>query len=506
MARFNPQNLDQMIGDADQLVADDGDNEPNPLIRFISKSEYKRYFCHLVDTEMREDLAIKSGPEISGVRINFQEFVICCSVKVDNFEEFSLGDTVQIINHDRNFQAEGSILDIDDIEIHIDFIKRIYRQLRGDQREPSYTIRHRNLAGEWRNILENFQGNLKWSIMIYRGSFQMRQDALGLMLRPGMILNIKKPNSEDIVMVCKYNAEQERVHFLCSVEDEEVKERFDSLYNVSLHCSSEVYSRMNKAIINFTGRDDYFFTSILLGDREIINLTENRPIEYLRNCPNLNDSQLSAVNKALGSSFLLIEGSQGTGKTTTASVIILNLVRHYGKVLVVAQSNKAADELASRLLGTNLKMIRLYSFTRQKIGIRKLQRISFNRKLSLMINRLRRRRRGRERSFDELRQEATSRLMRNTEVIICTCAGAYDIRISEFSPVSVVIDNSTQATEPESLMPITMGKTCKKIILLGDRLKHPVCVSPEAQAGGLSLSLFERLVRNGNRTHILQSL
>ena len=56
--------------------------------------------------------------------------------------------------------------------------------------------------------------------------------------------------------------------------------------------------------------------------------------------------------------------------------------------------------------------------------------------------------------------------MRNADVICTTCVTALDRRIRNFKFRQVLIDESTQATEPETLIPILKG--AKHVILVGD--------------------------------------
>ncbi len=43
------------------------------------------------------------------------------------------------------------------------------------------------------------------------------------------------------------------------------------------------------------------------------------------------------------------------------------------------------------------------------------------------------------------------------QVVCCTCAGAGDPRLKAFEFQHVLIDEATQATEPECLIPLVMG-------------------------------------------------
>eukprot|EP00731_Ephydatia_muelleri_P025707 Em0017g790a len=82
---------------------------------------------------------------------------------------------------------------------------------------------------------------------------------------------------------------------------------------------------------------------------------------------------------------------------------------------------------------------------------------------------------------------------RNADVICCTCVGAGDSRLAKFRFRMVLIDESTQATEPECMVPVVLGS--KQVVLVGDHCQlGPVIMCKKAANAGLSQSLFERLV------------
>jgi regulator of nonsense transcripts 1 len=71
-----------------------------------------------------------------------------------------------------------------------------------------------------------------------------------------------------------------------------------------------------------------------------------------------------------------------------------------------------------------------------------------------------------EKSLKELRRQAEDEILKNADVICTTCVAACDRRIRNFRFRQVLIDEATQATEPETLIPILKG--AKHIILVGD--------------------------------------
>ena len=62
-----------------------------------------------------------------------------------------------------------------------------------------------------------------------------------------------------------------------------------------------------------------------------------------------------------------------------------------------------------------------------------------------------------EKRYRTLRKQAERELLQNADVICCTCVGAGDPRLSKLRFRTILIDESTQATEPECMVPIVLG-------------------------------------------------
>ena len=62
-----------------------------------------------------------------------------------------------------------------------------------------------------------------------------------------------------------------------------------------------------------------------------------------------------------------------------------------------------------------------------------------------------------EKRFRTLRKQAERELLQNADVICCTCVGAGDPRLAKLRFRTILIDESTQATEPECMVPIVLG-------------------------------------------------
>ncbi len=234
--------------------------------------------------------------------------------------------------------------------------------------------------------------------------------------------------------------------------------------------------------------------------------------------PELNHSQVSAVKSVLQKPLSLIQGPPGTGKTVTSATIVYHLVKsNQGqKVLVCAPSNVAVDQLTEKIHSTGLKVVRLCAKSREAVQspvefltlhyqvrhLKTKERSEFQKvqqlkdeQGELSLND--------EKKYRTLKRAAEREILNAAEVICTTCVGAGDPRLTGFRMKQVLIDESTQATEPECLIPIVKG--AKQVILVGDHCQlGPVIMCKKAARAGLSRSLFERLVMLGIRPIRLQ--
>eukprot|EP00331_Platyophrya_macrostoma_P020281 CAMPEP_0176468904 /NCGR_PEP_ID=MMETSP0127-20121128/39421_1 /TAXON_ID=938130 /ORGANISM="Platyophrya macrostoma, Strain WH" /LENGTH=1177 /DNA_ID=CAMNT_0017862663 /DNA_START=106 /DNA_END=3639 /DNA_ORIENTATION=+ len=233
----------------------------------------------------------------------------------------------------------------------------------------------------------------------------------------------------------------------------------------------------------------------------------------------LNSSQSAAIRAALTRPLSLIQGPPGTGKTTTSATLVYHMCDiHNSQVLVCSPSNVAVDQLASRIEATGLTVVRLYARSRETISStadhlalhNQVRQFAASSPEYSELNKLFRLKTEMgvlsdkdQRRFVQLVREVESNLLMNADVVCCTCSGAGDQRLSKFSFRYVLIDESTQATEPEVLIPIVMG--AKQIVLVGDHCQMgPVIVCKPAEEAGYGRSLFERLLQLGHRPFRLE--
>ncbi|KAI9098698.1 RNA helicase-domain-containing protein [Phlyctochytrium arcticum] len=187
------------------------------------------------------------------------------------------------------------------------------------------------------------------------------------------------------------------------------------------------------------------------------------------NLPDLNHSQVFAVKSVLQRPFSLIQGPPGTGKTVTSATIVYHLARmNPGQVLVCAPSNVAIHQ-------TGLKVVRVTAKSREALDspvsfltLHEQKYIKLKRELGELSS-------NDEKRYRSLKRQAEREIIQNADVVCCTC---YEFR-------TVLIDEATQAAEPECLIPLVLG--AKQTVLVGDHKQL-------AAKAGLSQSLFERLV------------
>jgi len=293
-------------------------------------------------------------------------------------------------------------------------------------------------------------------------------------------------------------------------------------FSVDFVWKSTSFDRMQAAMKTFavdeTSVSGYIYHRLLGHDVESQTIRVNLPKRFSApGLPELNHSQVFAVKTVLQKSLTLIQGPPGTGKTVTSASIVYQLVQqNQGQVLVCAPSNVAVDQLTEKIHASGLKVVRLCAKSREAVNSPvefltlhyQVRHLDTTDKSELHKLQQLKDEQGELSSADEKRYKSLKRgaerdVLMNADVICCTCVGAGDPRLSNLRFRQVLIDESTQATEPECLIPLILG--AKQVILVGDHCQlGPVIMCKKAAKAGLSQSLFERLVILGIKPIRLQ--
>jgi ATP-dependent RNA/DNA helicase IGHMBP2 len=240
----------------------------------------------------------------------------------------------------------------------------------------------------------------------------------------------------------------------------------------------------------------------------------------------LNPEQREAAALALSArDAFCIQGPPGTGKSTVlAAVATAAVLEGRGPLLCTAASNAAVDHLVSLCLEAGLRTVRIGHPARVGEGLqhavldvlveahpdRRLARELFDEAFALLGHASKQRSRGRSRErfahartaqaearslFSEARaleRKAVDAVLGRAQVLCSTLSalGAQPMSGIRFS--LALVDEATQATEPLTLLAFLRAE---RVVLAGDhRQLPPTVLSLEAARGGLSVSLFERLV------------
>ena len=247
----------------------------------------------------------------------------------------------------------------------------------------------------------------------------------------------------------------------------------------------------------------------------------------------LNEPQREAVSLALRAKDLaLVHGPPGTGKTRTVIEVVRQAARRGERVLAVAPSNHAVDNLVERLVAVGesppIKVVRLGHPARtaealrehtlealvEKTPSRQLARELWRDAFALRSKLGKRRERGKEtdredrsemnRLFQDARAQdevALRHVLDGASVVCATAAGAGSEHLRHRRFDLVVLDEASQATLPLALVALLRGG---RFVLAGDhRQLPPTVLSPEAREGGLARTLFERAIERYPRAGTL---
>lgn len=242
--------------------------------------------------------------------------------------------------------------------------------------------------------------------------------------------------------------------------------------------------------------------------------------------PYLNESQNEAVNLIRSAEDIaLVHGPPGTGKTTTMVQAITEVLEHEKQVLVTAPSNAAVDLLVEKLHEHKVNVVRLghparvtdevisHTLDAQMATHPDAKMLKDIRKKSEEMRRMGKkykRRYGREEAAQrkrlimeakKLKDEALQLedhmiydILNTSSVIACTLIGANNQYLFNRMFKTVFIDESSQALEPASWIPIMKAG---RVVMAGDHMQLPPTIkSKEAMKEGLGETLFEKAIRN----------
>ena len=336
------------------------------------------------------------------------------------------------------------------------------------------------------------------NINAQRVCFRIPRSYSGISFIPGKFLIFTKSNNTNVVFygVISYIDHQTRNIFIYPI-DRNINSINIGEYKIKEQFSDVSFLRMLDGLDYLRDyRDSISFNlnNSILGTDNIKRFNiGNRRIKHIEGYGSLNYKQKVALDKVFQNSLNMIQGPPGTGKTFLASFIIYNIFinKPYEKILVSAPSNDACDNITKRLLEINntltnqrMKILRIVAKGREYVNYSNIiQNISLHR----IIDR---------NNYPDRNnfREANIREIGRYNIIITTCSTSMDDRLKNFKFPYVIIDEATQSTEIESLLPIIHG--ANHITLIGDQNQlRPVTFHPKSSILGMDISLFERMIK-----------
>lgn len=295
--------------------------------------------------------------------------------------------------------------------------------------------------------------------------------------------------------------------------DKRVPDHISTGYRVEYVGNEIPFTRMIQALKTFKNNTKAMGKELkkeMLGTEthNISTFSVDLPTDYnIRQLPELNSSQIMAIKSSLLNAITLVQGPPGTGKTVTSASIVYHIVKQFKEqILVCAPSNIAVDHLTEKIEQTGLRVVRIVARNKEevlnnvkglllhKLILQLPKRFDELRKLAELKERTGELDSRDEKKYKELKSEAEHVILKNAEVICCTCSCAGDSRLSRLEVKHVLIDEAAQAPEPDSLIPIVKG--CEHLILVGDHKQlGPVIMDEKAKAAGFNKSLFERFIK-----------
>jgi len=302
---------------------------------------------------------------------------------------------------------------------------------------------------------------------------------------------------------------------------------------VELIYDDRPYTVMAAAISAVVASESPHIKILREGVAQLDSLASESPLGFEITPDFLNESQTEALNGSLeADNMAIIHGPPGTGKTTTLISVIKSLLKSEKRVLVCAPSNNAVDLLAKHLDMSGVPVLRIGNVTRIANELTHLTLIEKARyhpdwqnikKVKIEASQLRRkankfkRRFGAQEKADrrdqyreakdlmswarDLEKKLISGLIRESKVICTTLIGVSHKSITDLKFRTVVIDEASQALEPECWNAMLKAE---RVILAGDHLQlAPTVKSIDAAKIGLGETLLTRMTGTIKHTYLL---
>lgn len=188
---------------------------------------------------------------------------------------------------------------------------------------------------------------------------------------------------------------------------------------------------------------------------------------------NFNEDQRKSIQRIFNEDniFSLIQGMPGTGKTTLLAYIIKCFYCIGYKILIMSYTNLAVDNILLKLIS---------SIPVFRIG----NNVTIHNKIQPYSS---------ETLSQSLSYSKYSEKVKKSQIVATTCLNITHPLLQNNQFDLCIIDEASQMIEPLTLGPLLISK---KFVLVGDHYQlPPLVLSERSKKEGMSISLFERLLK-----------
>lgn len=217
----------------------------------------------------------------------------------------------------------------------------------------------------------------------------------------------------------------------------------------------------------------------------------------------IDDSQKTTVVQALRAECRplphIIHGPPGTGKTFTLIEIILHAFTHMkdSRILVATHSNSAANLILERLIKYDLvknDVLRLLGVIYHEKQVISEEADGWHEYCGTILN-------GRHDSYvrNGIKVFRRTGSISPYRILIGTCVGLSTLMYDRYGSIPdythVIVDEASQCSEPEAMIPISkVNIQIGSVVLAGDpKQMPPLVLCKHAEERGLAVSLMTRL-------------
>ena len=351
---------------------------------------------------------------------------------------------------------------------------------------------------------------------------------------PRQLLIVAKATNENKTFIARV-IDIDKIHNKITIFFKELEQKIkDGHYKIKEKDSTASFDRILNGLEKFKSKNfDYFSKDIQLliigkkikeGKDELSNVNaylDKNLLPTKLNIPEfenikLNKSQEEAINNCFRNKLTLIKGPPGTGKSTVLAILAYHLVKlkksKNDKILICAPSNRAVDNISFLLQKIQkIKFVRVLSLEREitedvdttnslndliKQQIENEENNQKTRKIKELFEKRAKYGflKGEDKdNYIKIIGQYQNRILNQCDIVLSTINNSADERISNFHFPLVIIDEATQALEPDCLLPLY--HKAEMVIVIGDEKQlGPTVKSQNANTTGISVSLFERLI------------